>query len=154
MSDVFDRLKKKARPTVPARDTTLVKAQNDELSNDQFTEVSQSVNDENMNLLNTEKINDHFVPLNKEQELGVPQIIRRTIRLEQSVDNKLGTLCNGEKITRDTFLEAAFVVCSEKEELMQEILEEAKKRYYQRKQVGEQRKFQTMAKRISGAEPS
>ncbi len=43
MSDVFDRLKKKARPTVPPRDRSLVKGQNEELMNDQMTEISHSV---------------------------------------------------------------------------------------------------------------
>ncbi len=37
---VFDRLKKKgARPTVPARDTSLVKNENTEILNDEITEI-------------------------------------------------------------------------------------------------------------------
>lgn len=147
MSDVFDRLKNKARPTVPPRDTTLIKVQNDESYNDQITEFSHSVNvpksshDNNQPAINTI---DHP---NHELELELPEIVRRTIRLEQTIDTKLNNFCITKKITRETFLEAAFLVCSENQELMQEILEEAKKRYQQRKQAGEQRKFQTMVKK-------
>ncbi|YAF99546.1 MAG: hypothetical protein AB3A66_29985 (plasmid) [Nodularia sp. CChRGM 3473] len=152
MSDVFDRLKKKARPTVPERDTTLVKPQNEELHNDVMTEVSHSVNTKKVNLGNHESPNNHSHISHQEQDLDLPQIIRRTIRLEQEVDDKLENFCNAQKITRDTFIEAAFVICLEDEELMHKLLDEAKKRYYQRKQAGEKRKFQTMARKNSVSE--
>lgn len=83
------------------------------------------------------------------QKLELTQIIRRTIRLEQDIDTNLDSFCNVNKITRDTFLEAAFIVCSQNEELLQEVLNQARKRYQQRKQAGEQRKFQTLAKKIN-----
>lgn len=66
------------------------------------------------------------------------------------IDTELNAFCTTKKlITRDTFIEAAFMVCSGNKALIQEIVEEAKKRYHQRKQGGEQRKFQTMAKKIN-----
>lgn len=149
MSDVFERLKKKTRPSVPARDTTLVKVQHDNLLNDQITEFSHLPEKPKPDLDSEEVINDKVSTSNQEQHLELPQIIRRTIRLEQDIDTNLDSFCNVNKITRDTFLEAAFIVCSENEELLQEVLKQARKRYQQRKQVGEQRKFQTLAKKIN-----
>lgn len=149
MSDVFERLKKKTRPSVPARDTTLVKVQHDNLLNDQSTEFSHLPEKPKPDLDSEEVINDKVSTSNQEQHLELPQIIRRTIRLEQDIDTNLDSFCNVNKITRDTFLEAAFLVCSENEELLQEVLKQARKRYQQRKQAGEQRKFQTLAKKIS-----
>ncbi|QLE52834.1 hypothetical protein FD724_33230 (plasmid) [Nostoc sp. C057] len=149
MSDVFERLKKKTRPSVPARDTTLVKVQHDNLLNDQITEFSHLPEKPKPDLDSEEVINDKVSTSNQEQHLELPQIIRRTIRLEQDIDTKLDTFCNVNKITRDTFLEGAFIVCSENEELLQEVLNQARKRYQQRKQAGEQRKFQTLAKKIN-----
>ncbi|MEH2093390.1 hypothetical protein [Nostoc sp.] len=149
MSDVFERLKKKTRPSVPARDTTLVKVQHDKLLNDEITEFSHLPEKPKPELDSEEVINDKVSTSNQEQQLELTQIIRRTIRLEQDIDTKLDTFCNVNKITRDTFLEAAFIVCSENEELLQEVLNQARKRYQQRKQAGEQRKFQTLAKKIN-----
>ncbi|MBN3946784.1 MAG: hypothetical protein HWQ38_09935 [Nostoc sp. NMS7] len=149
MSDVFERLKKKTRPSVPARDTTLVKVQHDKLINDEITEFSHLPEKPKPDLDSEEVINDKVSTSNQEQQLELTQIIRRTIRLEQDIDTKLDTFCNVNKITRDTFLEAAFIVCSENEELLQEVLNQARKRYQQRKQAGEQRKFQTLSKKIN-----
>lgn len=149
MSDVFERLKKKTRPSVPARDTTLVKVQHDNLLNDQFTEFSHLSEQAKPDLGSEKVIKGKVSTSNQEQQIELPQIIRRTIRLEQDIDTNLDSFCNVNKITRDTFLEAAFLVCSENEELLQEVLNQARKRYQQRKQAGEQRKFQTLAKKIN-----
>lgn len=149
MSDVFERLKKKTRPSVPARDTTLVKVQQENLLNDHFTKFSHLADQAELDLDSEKVIKDKVSTSNQEQQIESPQIIRRTIRLEQDIDTNLDSFCNVNKITRDTFLEAAFLVCSENEELLQEVLNQARKRYQQRKQAGEQRKFQTLAKKIN-----
>ena len=149
MSDVFERLKKKTRPSVPARDTTLVRVQQENLLNDQFTKFSHLADQAELDLDSEKVIKDKVSTSNQEQQIESPQIIRRTIRLEQDIDTNLDSFCNVNKITRDTFLEAAFLVCSENEELLQEVLNQARKRYQQRKQAGEQRKFQTLAKKIN-----
>jgi len=148
--DVFDRLKKKgARPTVPARDTSLVKNENTEILNDEMTKVSHSVNTKEKNPFNADVIEDNISISRQELQRDLPPTVRRTIRLEEEIDSKLDALCNTQKITRDNFMEAAFIICSENEELMREVLKEAKQRYQHRKQLGEQRKFQTMAKKMN-----
>ncbi|MGI2909599.1 hypothetical protein [Tolypothrix sp. VBCCA 56010] len=149
MSDVFDRLKNKARPTVPARDTSLAKKENSETLNDKMTESSHLSNMREQDADHGEVLKDGSTAPRQEQPTDSPQTIRRTIRLEEDTDSKLEAFCNTQKITRDNFIEAAFVVCSQNEKLMQEILKEAKQRYQHRKQLGEQRKFQTMAKKMN-----
>jgi hypothetical protein len=150
MSDAFDRLKKKGiRPTVPARDTSLVKKEDKEMLNDQITEFSHSQKTQKQDVTPGEVLKDHAAISHKEQQSDLPETVRRTIRLEEDIDTELNAFCTAKKVTRDTFIEAAFMVCSGNETLMQEIVEEAKKRYHQRKQAGEQRKFQTMAKKIN-----
>ena len=57
-------------------------------------------------------------------------------------------LCQREKITKDTFLEAAYLVVGEAGELRTRVLQLAKERYKQRKQVGEKRKLMTMMKKM------
>jgi adenosine deaminase len=149
MSDVFDRLKNRARPTVPTRDTSIVKEQDTKILNDEMTEFSHLANTKSSDLvINEVKKGDTITPPQEQQE-DLTQTFRRTIRLEQNIDTKLDVFCTTQKVTRDTFIEAAFMVCSQNEEFMREVLEEAKKRYHQRKQAGEQRKFQTMAKKIN-----
>lgn len=145
MSDAISRLKQRAqqRPTVPAREKSIINNAPTELLNDQKTDFSHSVI--------TELQNDVIEQPAQEQQTNLLETVRRTIRVEEEIDNKLESLCTSNKITRETFLEAAFVVCSHNEELLQEILNEAKSRYQQRKKAGEQRKFQTMAKRMGPA---
>lgn len=149
MSDVFDRLKNKSRPTVPNRDKSLTKDENTKILNDQMTEVSHSVNEERQSEETNKVIKEDTTNSSQNKQPDLPQTIRRTIRLEEDIDSQLEAFCNTQKITRDNFIEAAFIVCSQNEELMQEVLKEAKQRYQHRKHLGEQRKFQTMAKKMN-----
>ena len=134
MIDAFDRLKNRSRATVPLRDASLTK----EVS-DVKAEFSHSVSDETPNA-------QAAFPKSEEVE-EFPEVVRRTIRLEQQVDEELEQLCSRERITRETFLEAVYLVCSDKPEIFQEVLAIAKQRYRQRKTAGEKRKFQTMGKK-------
>jgi hypothetical protein len=135
MIDAFDRLKNRSRATVPPRDATLTK----ELI-DVKTEFSHSAN-EGTSVTPS-------APSKSEEVEGFPEVVRRTIRLEQQVDEELERLCTREKITRETFLEAVYLVCNDKPEILQEVLEIARQRYRQRKTAGEKRKFQTMGKKM------
>jgi hypothetical protein len=76
------------------------------------------------------------------------EVVRSTIRLSAEIDEELRQLCQREKITKDTFLEAAYLVVGEEGELRTRVLQLAKERYKQRKQVGEKRKLMTMMKKM------
>lgn len=135
MTDAFDRLKNRSRATVPLRDASLAKD-----INDAKTEFSHSLNTE---------VGKGERSLSEPNEVeAFPEVVRRTIRLEQQVDEELERLCSRERLTRETFLEAAYLLCNDKPEILQEVLMIAKERYRQRKAAGEKRKFQTMGKKF------
>ena len=73
--------------------------------------------------------------------------MRRTLRIDRDIDDELEQLCSKSKITRETFLEAAYLACTHNPDLMAVVLAEAQQRYRQRKQAGEKRKFETMSQK-------
>lgn len=133
MTDAFERLKNRARPMVPARDPSLVKPPNDEL-----TEFSHSVK--------SPREIDSIGNAPSESE-DLPEVVRRTVRLEGDIDLGLEQLCSREKITREIFLEAAYLVGMENQQVLAEVVKVAKTRYGRRKLAGERRKFKTMQKK-------
>lgn len=132
MNDAFDRLKKRARPVVPPRDTSLIPRKND-----QMTEVSHSVI--------SSKPPDEIGQSETSEKL--PEVVRRTIRIEEELDYELDRLCRKEKITREVFLEAAYQVCENHPEILAEVIENARERYQRRKSVGELRKLKTLSQK-------
>lgn len=132
--DVFDKLKKKKeRPTVPTRDTALVKKQGGEVK-EEDVKSGHVINDK---------------PSSKEQIEPTMQTVRRAIYLEENIDTELNSVCTTEKIIRDNFIEAAYIACSENPELMQTVLQEAKRRYQQRKKIGEIKRIQTLLRKMN-----
>lgn len=134
MKDAFDRLKNRSRATVPVRDASLTKEVTDVKTEFSHSEKGEAPDSE----LNSP---------NSEDAEEFPEVVRRTIRLEQQVDEELERLCSRERVTRETFLEAVYLVCNDKPEILQEVIAIAKQRYQQRKTAGEKRKFQTMGKK-------
>jgi hypothetical protein len=136
-NDAFSRLKNRPRATVPARNKSLTDSNDDvvtEISHSVMTEISQDVINEN-----------ESVPTLDSQER---EAVRRTLRIDRAIDEGLEQVCGKAKITRETFLEAAYLACADNPELMAAVIGEARQLYRQRKQVGEQRKFATMRRRL------
>lgn len=123
-NDAFARLKTRTRATVPTRNSSLT-----ETTNDQKTDFSHSVKEE----ISQDKINH-----------ANSEVTRRTLRISRNLDEELERLCAKAKITRETFLEAAYLACTLDPDLMESVLANAQQRYRHRKQAGEQRKFETM----------
>ncbi|GAX45919.1 hypothetical protein NIES4075_69400 [Tolypothrix sp. NIES-4075] len=66
-----------------------------------------------------------------------PEIAPRVpVRLEVPIKDELDELCNREKVTIETLLEAFYVTCKDKESVMRQVIKEAKKRLKSRKEVG------------------
>lgn len=61
---------------------------------------------------------------------------RIPVRLEVPIKDSLDELCNREKVTIETLLEAFYVTCKDKESVMRQVIKEAKKRLKSRKEVG------------------
>jgi hypothetical protein len=152
-NDAFSRLKDRTRATVPARNKSLTDSSNDtktESSHSVKTEISQDAIDEvgqnSLAEISQDAINESIPdPDSPEREA-----VRRTLRIDGAIDDELERLCGRLKITRETFLEAAYLACTQNPDLMTTVVVEAQKRYRQRKQAGEQRKFETMSRKYGG----
>ena len=141
-NDAFDRLKNRPRATVPARNKSLTDPNNDsktEISHSIKTEISQN----NINEVSQASLTEP----ESSQDIQEREAVRRTLRIDRDIDDELEQLCSKSKITRETFLEAAYLACTHNPDLMAVVLAEAQQRYRQRKQAGEQRKFETMSQK-------
>jgi hypothetical protein len=66
-----------------------------------------------------------------------PEIAARVpVRLIVPIKEELDSLCNREKVTIETLLEAFYVTCTSKESVMKQVIFEAKKRLKSRKDAG------------------
>lgn len=73
----------------------------------------------------------------EEQLANFPEIAPRVpVRLEVEIKQELDELCNSEKITVETLLEAFYVTCLDKDSVMKQVIKEAKKRLKSRKEAG------------------
>lgn len=121
--DANSRLKQRMRATVPPRDTSVLKRQ---LKEEEAT---------------APEIETLSKPTEKEKKL-----VSFTLRVEDSVDKGLKSLCTQENITKETFLEAAYLVCLENELLMQQVLEVAQARRQERRETGILRRAKSMTR--------
>jgi hypothetical protein len=66
-----------------------------------------------------------------------PEIAQRVpVRLEVLIKSELDSLCQSEKVTIETLLEAFYITCKDKETVMRQVIKEAKKRLKSRKDAG------------------
>jgi hypothetical protein len=149
-NDAFDRLKNRPRATVPARNKSLTDSIDDsktEISHSVKTEISQDSIDE-ISQDSIDEVSQETMP----EPASTPdsqerEAVRRTLRIDRDIDDELEQVCGKSKITRETFLEAAYLACTQNPDLMTAVVGEAQQRYRQRKQAGEQRKFATMSRK-------
>ena len=73
-------------------------------------------------------------------------LVSFTLRVKDSVDKGLKSLCTAESITKETFLEAAYLVCSENEQMKLQVLEIAKVRRQERRNAGNLRRAEAMSR--------
>jgi hypothetical protein len=153
-NDAFARLKTRSRATVPARNSSLTEPINDkktEISHSSKATVSHSVmaevNESQIDRVPDLGVSESLVEVAALEQLPQQpsgEVNRRTLRIDRDLDAELESLCSKTKITRETFLEAAYLACQHDSNLMESVLERARQRYLQRKHIGERRKFATM----------
>lgn len=139
-SDVNSRVKARVRPTVPPRDNLLFRRQTDEnLEDVEAVILDPPIHEQKfIDKLETPKL----AVASEETE----KLVSFTLRVEDIVDKGLKSICTNESITKETFLEAAYLVCNENEQVMQRVLEVAKARRAKRKRTGNLRRAESMAK--------
>ncbi len=138
-SDVNSRVKARVRPTVPPRDNLLFRRQSDENVEDvEAVILEPPIHEPNIIDIETPEL---AVASEKTEKL-----VSFTLRVEDIVDKGLKSICTNESITKETFLEAAYLVCNENEQVMQRVLEVAKARRAKRRKTGNLRRAESMAK--------
>jgi len=135
--DANSRLKRRMRPTVPPRDTSLLKKQAEEGMAEEKP------------LKQSETFNEQVLPEQTFPTQKATKLVSFTLRVEDSIDKGLKSLCTEESITKETFLEATYLVCLHNEQMMQQVLEVAKDRRQERRSAGLVKRAEAMTKYLS-----
>jgi hypothetical protein len=149
MSDnILNQLRnKRDRATVPVRVDALVPKSADfetlgAVEEQSPVQPSTPITEEALNPENTDV--NTLVSLKAELE-QYPETRRHSaIVLEKDLDSQLTQFCKDRGITVETFLEAAWTLVSGSDGLRENIATEAKRRYDQRKRVGQLKRLITM----------
>lgn len=139
MNDALERLKKRNRPTVPNRDTSLAPATPVSLSQD----ISTSRNLETK----ISKIQDTQTSLISELE-QLLKTKQTTLRLEQGVSDRLQSLCREHGICREVLIEAMFDHSEANPDVLKKVLSDAKNRNEQRQQIANLKRAKSMMERF------
>jgi hypothetical protein len=128
--NILDEIRNRAvAPTVAPREDVLAPQQQGSPTLDMPSTADSSVSE---------------LTLLEEQLANFPEIAPRVpVRLEVNIKQELDELCNREKITVETLLEAFYVTCKEKDSVMKQVIKEAKKRLKSRKEAGNIRSSMT-----------
>lgn len=143
MSDnVLNQLRnKRNRPTVEPRQDALVSKVQPQIEKQNSPQEPSTV---------TEPANPTAAPADTIAELQAelekyPETRRHSaIVLEKDLDQELTRFCKDRGITVEVFLEAAWTIASADNALVEKITTEAKRRYDQRKRVGQIKRLITM----------
>jgi hypothetical protein len=130
----IDRIISRQKPKVPSRGDVVEEL----VSQDIKTSLSQNVD-----------ITEPIESLEKSQTQPEPlETVRNTVRIEYEVDEALRRLCHSERITKETWLEAAFLVLQENPEQLEKVVALAQERLQRRKAIANYQRAKTMQKRF------
>lgn len=170
--NALDRLMSRAKPKVPPRsdvvdetirlDIKTQRHQDIKLLSDQESQESQESTNASPTKDSTKEVSLVEESISKDIKTSLRQDLqtssnsdifetaRNTIRLEVTVDQALRRLCTEERITKETWFEAAYLYLSEQPEAMDEVARLAQARLNQRKQIADYRRAVAMQKRVFG----
>ncbi len=98
----------------------------------------------------TPKPIDANTSLSQNAEIDLPEVVRTTVRLEESVDKALRQLCLEAGFTKEVWFEAAYLYLAGHPNELEAVNQIAKERLEHRKRAADVRKLRTMQKRLSG----
>lgn len=137
--DALERIKQRQRPSVPARDLSLIPESADIL-------ISSNLETENNISLRSETQSN-----TREKKLGTVASIQTkqtTIRLEVKVSERLSSICRASNLSREVFLEALFEYYEVDPDAWNKILVEAKIKGEQRQNLANFKRAQSMMQRF------
>lgn len=140
MSDnALDRLmNKRSRPKVPQR--------KDELESSK-TDVKTTMSQDSKTHKPIDSLETKPQPVKTELPMDI-KTVRSTTRIETSVDQGLRQLCLDEKLTKETWIEAAYLYLTDHPQAMSEVVVMAGERLQRRKDVADLKRALTMKERI------
>lgn len=98
----------------------------------------------------TPKLIDVSTSLSQDTNIDLPEVVRTTVRLEESVDQSLRQLCLEAGLTKEVWFEAAYLYLAQHPQELEAVNQIAKERLERRKRAADVRKLRTMQKRLSG----
>jgi len=98
----------------------------------------------------TPKCLDANTSLTQNAEIDLPEVVRTTVRLEESVDKALRQLGLEAGFTKEVWFEAAYLYLAKRPQELDAVNQIAKERLERRKRAADVRKLRTMQKRLSG----
>jgi hypothetical protein len=98
----------------------------------------------------TPKLPDVSTSLSQSADIDLPEVVRTTVRLEESVDKALRQLCLEAGLTKEVWFEAAYLYLAQHPQELEAVNQIAKERLERRKRAADVRKLRTMQKRLSG----
>jgi hypothetical protein len=165
-NDALERLKKKKRPSVPQRDSSLQSNSLDisipsnvdnNVSREQETfqqDKSQSVSNQERSEKQNEKTLEQKISRYKDIQNSLNQIEslqtkQTTLRLEVEIGNRLSKICQENKIGREVLLEALLEYYEQDDEAWGKILTEAKKKADLRMQFANLKRTRSMIEKLN-----
>lgn len=119
-NDVFSQLTNRKRPSVPPRDNSVLSIPEPLI-----------IAEKSMPVAVTPKKGLEESELGSSQDM--PETVKTVIRIEKPIDDGIRALCAAEKITKETLLEASYLLMMKNQEMKEEILALAKLHIKRRK---------------------
>lgn len=156
MTNAFDRIKNRnTRPKVARRTDPLndINQKSDRLEKESIdfsqedvktsqVQASQSTQVESDKLIsNVKDINNKYLQF---------KTIAQSLRIQPEIKEAISDIVRGQKITKDTLIEAAIVICQQNPQIMESILAEAKRRQEFRNRAGAVKRSHTLLLDQSG----
>lgn len=153
-SDVVNEINPQNSTTLSGQDTNI--SRNQELTTskcqDSKTFRHQDFTTSKLEDTNTSTHQDSILSTHQQTSISINpdefETVRNTTRIESNVDQALRNFCQQNKITKETWFEAAYLYLSQQPEAMDEVIELASQRLSERKQIADHRRAVAMQKRL------
>jgi hypothetical protein len=156
-NDALERLKKRQRPTVPSRDTSLTPISPDisisrNLEAEEQSNLSSQISESPEPKPSSAPATQSPVPRSSQPAEMIPPLKTKqtTLRMEANLSDRLQSLCRDHGLSREVLIEAMFEYCEQSPEALATVLAEAETKNEYRQQGANQRRAQSMMKRFGG----
>lgn len=156
MTNAFDRIKNRnTRPKVARRTDPLndINQKSDRLEKESIDFLQEDVKTSQVQASHSTQVkNDKSISNVKDINNKYLQFktIAQSLRIQPEIKEAISDIVRGQKITKDTLIEAAIVICQQNPQIMESILAEAKRRQEFRNRAGAVKRSHTLLLDQSG----